>query len=386
MSRSALPSRASVVVIGGGVIGLSTAYHLAGAGVADVVLLDKGEFGSGSTCRAAGGVRAQFSDGVNIELGRRSLRAFENFKADFGQEIDLRQVGYLFLLDRPEDVVRFEKNVVLQNELGVPSRMIDVAEAGRLSPLISTEGLLAAAYSPTDGHCTPESVVLGYAAAARRAGAKLVRGTTVTDIVHDGHAIDSVVTDRGAIRADTVVCAAGPWSAAIGEMAGVNLPVVPLRRQILTTEAVPGLDPETPFTIDFTTSLYFHREGPGLLLGMSDRQETPGFKLQRSDDWLPRLAAAIERRAPRISEVGLGGGWAGLYEVTPDCNALVGEAPGLSRFLYATGFSGHGFLMGPAVGEVMRDLYLGRAPVVDVSGLDSRRFDGSQVRPELNIV
>jgi sarcosine oxidase subunit beta len=374
------------VIIGGGVMGLSTAYHLARAGVPDVVLVERGELGCGSTSKAAGGVRAQFSDAVNIELGARSLRTFETFHDTFDQEIDLRQVGYLFLLDRPEDVLEFEKNVALQNELGVPSRLIDVAEAKVLSPLISTEGLLAAAYSPTDGHCTPESVVYGYAGAARRAGARLVRDCTVTEIAVSGGAITHVVTDRGSIATDTVICAAGAWSRGLGALVGVDLPVEPLRRQILTTAPIPGLDPHTPFTIDFSTSFYFHCEGRGLLLGMSDPDETPGFKLAESDGWLTGLGSAIERRAPDLSEVGLRAGWAGLYEMTPDHNALVGEADGVSRFLYATGFSGHGFLMGPAIGEVMRDLYLGRSPVVDVSPLTADRFAGSTLRPELNIV
>ena len=386
MPRTALPSHASVVIIGGGVMGLSTAYHLARAGVTDVVVVEKGELGSGSTCKAAGGVRAQFSDRVNIELGARSLRTFETFEGTFGQEIDLRQVGYLFLLDKPEHVEEFEKNIALQNELGVPSRLIDVSEAKTLSPLISTEGLLAAAYSPTDGHCTPESVVNGYAGAARRSGARLVRGCEVTAIDSSGGAITRVVTDRGVIATDTVVCAAGAWSRELGAMVGVDLPVEPLRRQILTTAPIPGLDPHTPFTIDFTTSFYFHGEGQGLLLGMSDPHETPGFRLTESDGWLAGLGEAIERRVPAISEVGLGAGWAGLYEMTPDHNALVGEAEGVSRFLYATGFSGHGFLMGPAIGEVMRDLYLDRLPVVDVSPLTADRFAGSDLRPELNIV
>ncbi|MET0930814.1 MAG: FAD-binding oxidoreductase [Aeromicrobium sp.] len=381
-----LPAHASVVVIGGGVMGVSTAYHLARAGVRDVVLVERDELGSGSTCKAAGGVRAQFSDAVNIELGQRSLRTFETFREEFGQEIDLHQVGYLFLLDRPDHVAAFERNVALQNELGVPTRMIDVAEAKRMSPLISTDGLLAAAFGPLDGHCTPESVVLGYAGAARRAGATLVRGTTVEEILHDDGTIRGVRTDRGDTATDTVICTAGPWSQAVGAMVGVDLPVTPIRRQILITEAMPGLDPRTPFTIDFASSFYFHGEGQGLLLGMSDPDETPGFKLQRSDDWLPRLGEVIETRAPAIGEVGLASGWAGLYEMTPDHNALIGEADGVSRFLYATGFSGHGFLMGPAVGEVMRDLYLGRPPVVDVSSLGAGRFLTDDTRPELNIV
>ena len=264
------PTDASVVVVGGGIIGLSTAYHLAAAGVRDVVLVERDELGSGSTCKAAGGVRAQFSDAVNVELGRRSLRTFEGFGNEFGQEIDLHQVGYLFLLDRAEDVARFEKDVALQNELGVPSRMLEVAEAKKLSPLIETDGLLAAAYSPTDGHCTPESVVLGYATAARRAGARLLRHTGVEAVEHDGRTVRAVRTDRGTIRTDTVVCAAGAWSAAVGAMVGVDLPVTPERREIVVTEPVAGLDPRTPFTIDFGTSFYFHAEGAGLLMGMSD--------------------------------------------------------------------------------------------------------------------
>jgi sarcosine oxidase, subunit beta len=381
-----LPDRADVVVIGGGVMGLSTAYQLAAAGVRDVVLVEKAEHGSGSTCKAAGGVRAQFSDVVNIELGLRSLRSFETFAETFGQEIDLHQVGYLFLLDNPAHVAAFEANVALQNELGIASRMIDVGEAKGLSPMIETDGLLAAAWGPQDGHCTPESVVLGYAGAARRAGARLLRGVEVTAIERDGDAITAVETSAGVIRTDTVVCAAGPWSASIGDMVGVDLPVEPLRRQIITTGPATSLRGDVPFTIDFSTSLYFHREGPGILVGMSDPDETPGFKLGRDEAWLPRLAEAIERRAPQISELGIASGWAGLYEMTPDHNALVGEATEVSRFLYATGFSGHGFLMGPAIGEVMRDLFLGRAPVVDVSALDVRRFAHAELRRELNIV
>ncbi|WP_345771288.1 NAD(P)/FAD-dependent oxidoreductase [Geodermatophilus normandii] len=381
-----VPASASVVVIGGGVMGLAAAYELARAGVPDVVLLDRDAFGAGSTCKAAGGVRAMFSDPLNVALGARSLETFRDFPARFGQEIDFAPVGYLFLLSTPQAVADFEAAVAVQNSLGVPSRMVDVAEAVRLSPLVDADGLLAAAFSPTDGHCTPESVVLGYASAARRAGATLLPQRAATGIDIDGGRVTAVHTAAGTIRTDTVVCAAGAWSAEVGAWAGVALPVTPLRRQVLVTEPVSGLDPHTPFTIDFETSFYFHREGRGLLMGMSDPDETPGFRLTRSDAWLPRLAAAIERRAPAVAGVGVASGWAGLYEMTPDHNALIGRAADVEGFLYATGFSGHGFLMGPAVGEVVRDLYLGGQPFVDVSGLDVRRFADAAVRPELNVV
>ncbi|WP_329348646.1 FAD-binding oxidoreductase [Streptomyces sp. NBC_01261] len=378
--------QAEVVVIGGGVIGTSIAYHLARAGVRDVVLVERDELAAGSTSKAAGGVRAQFSDGLNVQLGARSLEAFERFEEDTGHDIGLHRVGYLFLLSTPEDVASFEAGVRLQNSLDVPSRLIDPVEARRLSPLISTDGLIAAAYSPDDGYCTPEAVVHGYASAARAHGATILRHTDVTGIETHGDTITAVATTLGRIDTDTVICAAGAWSRAIGAMAGVDLPVQPLRRQIAVTEPVTGLPPNLPMTIDFTTSLYFHTEGPGLLVGMSDPDERPGFATDTHDRWIPRLADAMRRRAPDLLELRRTGGWAGLYENTPDHNALIGEATSVSRFLYATGFSGHGFLQGPAVGEVVRDLYLGHVPFVDVSPLSAGRFAADAPRPEVNLV
>lgn len=367
-------------------MGTSIAFHLAEAGVRDVVLVERDSLGSGSTCKAAGGVRANFSDRLNIALGARSLDLFHQFAERPGQEIDLRTPGYLFLLSRPEDVALFEASTTLQNEAGLPTRMISPAEAHRLSPLISTDGLLAACFSPSDGHCTPESVVLGYAAAARRLGAVLRTGCEVLDIDAVGNEIRRVVTNQGVIETSTVICVAGAWSASVAAMAGVELPVTPLKRQVLITEAIPGLPPELPMTIDFSSSFYFHGEGQGLLLGMSDPDQPPGFDLAQTDTWLPGLTSAMERRAPAILDAGVASGWAGLYEITPDHNALIGEAEGVNRLLYATGFSGHGFLQGPAVGEVIRDLYLGRTPFVDVTPLDVRRFHNTTQRRELNVV
>jgi sarcosine oxidase subunit beta len=385
--RRDLPPAAEVVVIGGGAMGTSIAFHLAEAGVRDVVLLERDELGTGSTCKAAGGVRAQFSDRINIELGARSLEAFARFGERPGQEIDLHRVGYLFLLSTPGDVASFERDVALQNEMGVDSRIISVAEAKKLSPLIETDGLLAAAWSPDDGHCTPESVVLGYATAARRHGATLLTGVTVTGMDRTGDLVQTVRTDRGDITAGAVICAAGAWSAAVGDMAGTPLPVTPLRRQIIFTEAIPDLAGAVPFTIDFASTFYFHREGRGLLMGMSDPLQEPGFHLDYTEDWLPRLGAAIGTRAPYLLDVGLCNGWAGLYEVSPDHNALIGRSAATPNFLYATGFSGHGFLQAPAVGEVIRDLYLDREPVVDVSPLTADRFAaGATGRPETHIV
>jgi sarcosine oxidase subunit beta len=380
-----LPESASVVIIGGGVMGTSAAFHLAEAGV-DVVLLERAQLGSGSTSRAAGGVRAQFSDALNIQIAQRSLEAFAAFADRPGWEIDLKRCGYLFVLSRPGDVAEFEAGVALQNAYGVPSRMLGPDEARALCPLLAGDDILAAAFSPEDGHATPEAVVQGYAFAARALGADLRVGCEVTAIDTRSGRITGVRTSHGAIATDVVICAAGAWSRRCGEMVGVALPVTPLRRQILFTEPMPDLPPDLPFTIDFASSFYFHREGPGLLMGMSHAGEAPGFALQTTDDWVPDLLAVASRRAPRIAEAGIKGGWAGLYEVTPDHNAIIGESETVSRFLYATGFSGHGFLQGPAVGEILRDLVLERPTFVDIGPLSVKRFSDAMLRPEYNIV
>jgi sarcosine oxidase subunit beta len=388
----ALPARADVVVVGGGVMGTSTAFHLAEAGV-DVLLLERDRLAGGSTSKAAGGVRAQFSDALNIMLGARGLEAFADFPRRPGQEIDLHRHGYLFLLTRQADVEAFTAAVALQNALGVPTRLISAAEASELAPGLVLDDVAAATYHPGDGWCAPESVVLGYAAGARRFGARLITGVEVVGLDPSGDGT-RVRTTAGSVLAGAVVCAAGPWSRALGAMAGVELPVTPLRRQILVTAPLPepaaaALPASMPMTIDAASTFYLHREGPGVLLGMSWEGERPGFATSYDEGWLPTLTAAIEQRAPVLLDVGVAARWAGLYEVTPDHNALLGEAaapPSGGRFLYATGFSGHGFLQGPAVGEILRDLYLGRTPFVDVGPLSADRFARGAPRPERAIV
>ncbi len=362
--------RASVVIVGGGVIGTSIAFHLGEAGVDDVLLLERRELGSGSTSKGAGGVRAMFSDELNVRIAMRSLEMWGAFGERPGWEIDLQRVGYLFLLSSDADVTAFERSVELQNSLGLPSRMVSVEEAHELSPLAGLDGVLAAAFCPLAGHATPEGAVQGYASAARAHTVRIERNRTVTAL-QEG----TVVTDPGPIETRCVVCAAGPWSQEIGAMAGVPLPVVPERRRIGYTGPL-EIDGSVPMTIDFASGFYFHREGPGLLFGTNDVCAT-------QDEWLECVVPVLQRRAPILLDAPIAGGWWGDYEMTPDHNALIGEAaaaPG--RFLYATGFSGHGFQQAPAVGEIIRDLYLGKQPFVDVSPLAAGRTD----RRERNVV
>jgi sarcosine oxidase, subunit beta len=366
--------RAEVVVIGGGVIGTSIAFHLAEAGV-EVLLLERGELGSGSTSKAAGGIRAMFSDELNVRVGLRDLNAWRAFGERPGWEVDFEQVGYLFLLSRPADVAHFERAVAMQNSLGLPSRILTPEEAGRMSPLAGLEGVLAAAHCPRAGVATPDAAVQGYAAGARRHGARIRSGCAVTGIEREGGRLNRVRSAAGPVETGAVICAAGVWSAEVGAMVGVELPVTPERRRIAYTGPLGDLPERIPMTIDFETGFYFHREGPGLLFGTSDVCAT-------QDEWLERAAPVLERRAPALLDAPIAGGWSGLYEMTPDRNALIGEAPAPSRFLYATGFSGHGFQQAPAVGEIVRDLYLDREPFVDISPLTAGRPE----RRELGVV
>jgi sarcosine oxidase subunit beta len=365
---------AEVVIIGGGVIGTSIAFHLAEAGV-DALLLERGELGSGSTSKGAGGVRAMFSDELNVRMGLRDLDAWRVFGERPGWEVDFEQVGYLFLLARPDDVRRFEREVAMQNDLGLPSRMLGPDEAHELSPLARLEGILAVAHCPRAGLATPDAAVQGYAAGARRHGARIRSGCAMTGIEHGDDRVQRIHSETGAVETGTVICAAGVWSREVGAMVGVDLPVTAERRRIAYTGPLEDLPERIPMTIDLETGFYFHGEGPGLLFGTSDVCET-------QDEWLERAAPILERRAPILLEAPIAGGWSGLYEMTPDHNALIGEAQGPSRFLYATGFSGHGFQQAPAVGEIVRDLYLRREPFVDISPLAAGRPE----RRELGVV
>ena len=382
---TAPPSSADVVVVGGGAVGTSIAFHLAEADV-DVCLLERDQLAGGSTSRAAGGIRAQFSDPLNIAIGLRSIEAFERFGERPGAEIDLHQVGYLFLLDRPADVAAFEASVALQQELGVPSRFVPLDDVARLCPLAALEGVLAATFCPLDGHASPEAVTQGYAAGARAHGGSVLTGCAVTTIEHDGDAIRAIEATVGRIATRTVVCAAGVWSPELARSVGVELPVEPYLREVGFTGPVAELPEHVPLTIDFSTGFYFHREGPGLLFGMADPDQPPGFDAPTDPAWLEGVMEVAERRCPALLDMGIAGGWKGYYEVTPDHNALVGESSAVDRFLYATGFSGHGFLQAPAVGEIVRDLVLEREPFVDVAALSSERFARAETRPERNVI
>lgn len=333
MNQPSLPYHAEVVIIGGGVMGASTAYHLAKRGVRDVVLLEKEEFfGQGSTGRCAGGIRHQFSTSINIELSLKSLAMLQNFEQETGQAIDIKMCGYLFLLSTPAQMQQFEQNVALQNSHGVMSHLMTPDQIAGRVPLLNLDGIIGGSYYGGDGIADPSGVVNGYVTAAREHGAHAFNGVEVTGIDVQAGAISAVRTNQGTIQTSTVVNAAGPWSAPIAAMAGVDLPVHPERQQILVTTPMPDIPADFPFIIDFGQRLYFHREGAGLLTGMSVVGEPPTFEQTVNPDWtLEHMDKAMER-LPIMETAGKLTEWAGLYEVTPDAHPIIG--PQLCRRMW----------------------------------------------------
>lgn len=382
-----IPNTADIVIIGGGVMGASTTYHLAARGVKNVVLLEKEEFfGTGATGRCAGGVRYQFSTEINVKLSLASLPMIERFKEEIGQDVNYRQCGYLLVATNEKDAAAFRHNVALQNSLGVGTQLLTGDEVRERLPLMRFEDAIAGTFNQKDGIVDPNSVVMGYVSAAQKMGVRAVNNAEVTGVRVSGGKVEAVETSQGAVMTRTVVNAAGPWAGQVGQMAGVSLPIVPLRRQMFTTNPLREVPEDFPFVIDFAQSLYFHREGEGLLIGMSNQNEKPGFDQSVDEEFeLVNLDAAIERM-PLLERASRASHWAGLYEVTPDAHPIYGGT-NVDGFLVCTGFSGHGFMHGPISGKLMSELILdGTFSSVDVSMLDLARFEQGRMIKEYNVV
>jgi sarcosine oxidase subunit beta len=354
---------ADAVVIGGGAMGTSTAWHLRRLGLDDVVVVERETLASGSTGKAAGGIRTQFADELNIRIALRSMAEFEHM-----EEIEWRRNGYLFLLDDEDDLYAFRQALALQQSLGVPSIELSVDDVIAKVPQVATDGLVGATFCSLDGYATPEAVVHWYAREVR-----VLQGCEVTGIDVIRGRIRAVETSRGRIETTIVVCCAGVWSPEIGAMVGIDLPVRGEKRWIWFSPRDGGLPDSLPLTIDFSTGFYVHREGPGVAFG------------GREND-LELIEPHVTRRLPILTELPVQSAWWGWYEQSPDQNAIVGETEEVSRFLYATGFSGHGFQQAPAIGEHIAQLVTGQIPSLDLSAFSQQRFTTGEGRPERFVV
>jgi len=382
-----LPISAEVVIVGAGIMGCSIAYHLAERGLTDVVVLEKDFIGRGSTADAAGGIRMQFSTRANIELMQISMPYWEEFEERFGQFINFRQQGYLFLLTSEENVAVFRKNLELQRSMGVPARWVTPDEIAELNPAVNLDGILGGTFCPRDGWADTSTSTMGFAQAARRMGVKIVEETEVTGVERDGDRISAVRAGDQSIAAGTVICAAGPYTGVFGELVGAHLPVQPVRRMSWVTGPFDAIPPTVPFTIEFERALYFHPEGNGFLFGMTDPDEPVSWNRGVTQAWLEKTIDALVERAPAFVNATVRNGWGGLYEVTPDHNPLVGPVDGFANLLVAAGFSGHGFMQGPAIGKLMAELVIdGAFRSVDLSDFRPSRFSEGELSREHNVI
>lgn len=368
-----MPERADVCIIGGGVVGCSIAYHLARSSPLKIVLLEQGHLGSGSTGRSAGGVRCQFLTEIHIQLSIESLKMFHAFREETGWDPDFRESGYLFLLSTEEERTLFERGVKLQRRLGVAVEVLSPPEIKRLVPCLRVDDLLEGTYTRGDGYASPFQVVWGYAERARDLGVHIREGCAVTGVrVHEGR-VQGVQCGDGEIGAPVVINAGGPHAGLIGQMAGVQVPVTPWRRQLFVTAPVSDFTREIPVTIDVHRGWYVRREEGGALIpAPTDRQSS----FDTTVDWgvVSEVRAASAYRIPSLAQAEIVRGWAGLYDISPDNHPILAQSE-VQGFYVACGFSGHGFMHGPVAGKLMAELILnGRTTGIDIAPLSLQRF------------
>jgi sarcosine oxidase subunit beta len=374
---------ADVVIIGGGIIGVSIAYYLGKMGARDVVVFEKDLIGEGSTGLCAGGIRRQWSTEVNMHFAMKSFEVFQNFEEEFGASSEFHQIGYLFLARDEEELESFKKNIELQNRFGVPSQLLNREEVKKEWPFLNLEDVFGGAFCDTDGYAGPNEVTHAIARGARRHGVKIFEKTEVVSIEVVRDRIVSVTAGDGRVETRTVVNAAGPYAANVGRLAGVEIPVNPIRRQLFVTDPFDKIPPSVPLTIDHKQNFYFRREGECVLLS-GPQDEKPSFNLTTDFDSMVQTAEKAMHRVPVFEKAKINRGWAGLYEISPDNHAIMGKVPEVEGLILAVGFSGHGFQHGPAAGMAIAELiWNGKSESIDINPLALRRFKEGKAIKEL---
>ena len=377
---------ARTIVIGGGIIGASVAYHLARVGEQVLLLEREAFFGAESTAKCAGGIRAQFTTPVNIALSLRSIAAFERFEQEVGYPADFRQVGYLFLATDDQHVAACHERARFQRDLGVPVQWLDRDAIRARCPELELGDVQGGNFCALDGIGDPHGVLNGYIRAARDLGVTIETETPVLGFLLEDGRVVGVETSRGERRGERVVIASGAWSGRLAATLGVEVPIEPVRRQIATTAPMPWISMDWPMMVDLGTGLYMHPESGGMLLGMANWKEPPGFVTQVDEAFTSEIVMAGMERLPRLDEASIASSWAGLYEVTPDHHPILDRLPGHPDVWLAAGFSGHGFMHAPACGEVMAQLVRGEQPVLDVSSLGLARFEAQSLPDEAMVI
>jgi sarcosine oxidase subunit beta len=377
---------ARVIIIGGGIMGASTAYHLASRGCTDVVILEKELLAQASTGLSAGGIRQQFSHPANIRLSQEAVRVFERFEEEFGVDMEFRQVGYLFLAQSEDTWQEFLDNVETQHRYNVPVEALSPAEIKARWPYLYVDDLAGGTFCAEDGYADPYMAAMGFANAARRLGVRIEEQTKVTGIQVEGGRVRGVETTRGPVAAPTVVNVAGPWGGEVAAMAGFDLPVQPYRRQVFMTQPLDTIQKPVPMILDIEPAFYFRGEGPGVIMGMSDPDEPTSFHTNVDYLFLEKVIDKAIHRAPILEEAEIMRGWGGLYAITPDDNPIIGPLPGADGFYCAIGFSGHGFQQAPTVGRILSELILDDETGFDLEPFAHDRFDRLEGKGETRVV
>ena len=375
---------ADIVIIGAGIIGVSIAYYLGKRGAKNVVLLEKDLIGMGSTGLCAGGIRRQWSTEVNMQFAMKSFEVFQNFEEEFGVSPEFHQIGYLFLARDEEELESFKKNIEFQNRFGVPSKLLTREEIKKACPFLNVEDVVGGAFCDTDGYAGPTEVTNAIAKEARRHGVKILEKIEVISIEVSKDRIVSVTTRDGRVETRTVVNAAGPYAANVGKLAGVEIPVNPIRRQLFVTNPFDKIPRSVPLTIDHKQNFYFRREGECVLLS-GPQDEKPSFNLTTDFDSMVQTAEKAMHRVPVFEKAKINRGWAGLYEISPDNHAILGKVPEVEGLILAVGFSGHGFQHGPAAGMTIAELiWNGKSESIDIDPLALTRFkEGKAIKESL---
>jgi sarcosine oxidase subunit beta len=385
-----MSATADVVIIGGGIVGSSIAYHLAESGCANVLIIEREEKqGLGSTSKSMGGVRAQFATPINIQMSLYSIDLFSRFEEVTGQTADYRAHGYLFCATTEAHLNYLRENQEKQRAFGLKNaEMVSREDVVKMVPQLIADDVIGAAYCPTDGFVDPYGVMTGFAKRAKELGARVWLDTAVTSLNVENGAVTGVRTTRGEVSTRVVVNAAGPWAAGVAEMAGVELPVTPLRRQIVKTQRCGFLPAKFPMVIDMSTGFHFRREGEAILMAWPDDEETYGFNTTFTHDFLEKILTRAVDRVPQFADLPVNPKqcWAGMYEVSPDHHAIIGPAPGVKGLFFANGFSGHGVMHSPASGRITADLILGRRSFVDPAPLGVERFAEGRLLEETAVL
>ncbi|HWX55029.1 MAG TPA: FAD-dependent oxidoreductase [Verrucomicrobiae bacterium] len=391
-SSSKSAPAADVVIVGGGIVGSSIAWHLTSAGCKSVLVLEReSSQGKGSTGKSMGGVRAQFSTAVNIQMSLYSIPFYARFEEVLGHPSGYRAQGYLFLATKDSHLAYLRANFERQKALGLESvRLLQPEDIREMLPLVRSDDVVGGSFCLTDGFVDPYSVMTGFTARASEQGATLWRNAEVTAISRDQHGISGVETSRGAITTRTVVNAAGPWATQVAKLAGVDLPVEPLRRMLVPSEPFTEFPHSAPMIIDMSTGFHFRPEGRGFLLAWNDPEETPGFKTDFESSFIEKILVHAADRVPVFEHLPINPkrAWAGLYEMSPDHHSILGPVPGVPGFFLANGFSGHGVMHSPATGKILSDLILtGKTNVVDeISVLSFERFAKGELLHETAVL